>query len=200
MEKPIVILSIVFFLNIFSNCKYQLGCNAGDDGSICGIANEYIISLVNSANTNTKSPANTLPPISSYSFSGDWNCSVNCQDVFEVDVLANGNYGFNVSSVTNSSVLRWSFMAPAIPLNGTNLFNSLTNDTMCYGQDIGDNRSYSTSALGKYQLTIGRDYGASAGTQGTYNLSITISPSSPSFTVVQTQNDTASSHTTTSCP
>ncbi|MCW7462018.1 hypothetical protein [Leptospira limi] len=54
---------------------------------------------------------------------------------------------------------------------------------MCYGQDLGDNRSCSTFALGKYQLTIGRDYGANTGIQGTYNLSITISPSGTSFTV-----------------
>ncbi|GBF40736.1 hypothetical protein LPTSP2_00010 [Leptospira ellinghausenii] len=37
------------------------------------------------------------------------------------------------------------------------------NDTMCLGHDLGENRTYSTSTLGKYQQTIGRNYGASSG-------------------------------------
>jgi hypothetical protein len=142
------------------------------------------------------------PPAGTKSFhvDGTWTCDtgVSCQDVYDFTFSAGSTVSIAVSAVTGNSVLRLSLFGPGVALDGVNLLMGEANDRLCTGQDEGETVAYAIATTGKYSLAVGRDWGQSAGADGTYSLDVT---SATSFTVgTQTAEDTASLASGADCP
>ncbi len=116
--------------------------------------------------------------LSSITVNGSWSCSVStdCQDVFDIDIFAGNTVNINVTNVTGSSVVRMAVFAPGVALTGPNLLNGGITDQSCTSQNASASTSFSTTLAGVYRIAIGRDWGSSAGSSGTYTLTVTSSP------------------------
>ena len=111
-----------------------------------------------------------------YSISGfdSWACDTGetCQDVYEIDLAAGQTVTVAVTDITGASVPRLALFAPGVPLNGTNLFTGSNNDRECVGQNEEDSASATATVTGTYRFVIGRDWGSSAGADGTYSFTV----------------------------
>ncbi len=128
-----------------------------------------------------------------------WSCAAgsSCQDVYDLQVPAGATLTVNVGSVTGASVLRLALFGPGVALSGTNLLTGVAQDRMCMGQNQADGYVFTVAASGTYRLAVGRDWGSSAGSAGTYQLSLASSvPFSPQG---QTVNDSGSQASGTRC-
>ncbi len=105
-----------------------------------------------------------------------WDClfSESCQDVFEIYLEAGSTLTVTHDQITGDSVSRLAAFAPGVPLSGVNLFWGTARDVACSGQDGSQSYTTQISQTGTYQVAVGRDWGASAGSAGTYRVSFDI--------------------------
>ena len=117
----------------------------------------------------------TPPGDRAYDANGAWNCEINesCQDVYEFDFSAGSRIAIAVEQVTGGSVVRIAIHGPGNGLGGINLLTGTQNDLQCEAQDENVNIANFTAVTeGIYTLAVTRDWGASAGFDGTYSLSV----------------------------
>lgn len=135
-----------------------------------------------------------------YTVDGSWNCELgeSCQDVFDFETFVGTRVTVEVSNLTGASVPRLAVFEGA-DLSTTNRLNGLTSDRECVGQDTDDSDESSSLSLGLHRWAVGRDWGSSAGTDGTYTATLT-TEDAPLIILGQTSDDTPSLLATTSCP
>lgn len=132
--------------------------------------------------------------------SSDWSCNLgdSCRDVYEIDLVAGSELEVTVDSVTGNSVPILALYAPRQGSAGTNLLTNETSDRECVGQDANDGASnFIVPTTGTYRIAVGRDWGNSAGFDGTYRMTVRTDLDNSPLTLVQ--NDTPSPHATTVC-
>jgi hypothetical protein len=134
-----------------------------------------------------------------HTVSSDWSCGGHdCQDVYDVTVQAGATVTIAVTAVTGNSVVRLAAFGPGVGLDGTNLLTGLSEDRQCVDQDASDTTSFTAATAGTYRIAVGRDYGSSAGSSGTYTLTVTVNGS---LTFIgQTADDAPPSSTGMTCP
>ncbi|WP_244280547.1 hypothetical protein [Leptospira saintgironsiae] len=112
-------------------------------------------------------------PQSNQASSDYWHCSlsINCQNVYSLNLNQADTVTIAVNSVTGDSVVRLALFSGSA-LNGTNLINGATTDRECGGQNISDTIAVSIPSAGPYSLAVGRDWGNSADASGTYMLTL----------------------------
>jgi hypothetical protein len=117
------------------------------------------------------SPADCVDAIN---VSSGWNCGLgeSCQDVYEVSLPAGAVVDLSVTGVTGASVVRMAVFGPGTSLAGDNILTEANLDSECTGQDQDAGASFVASTGGVYRIAVGRDWGSSAGFNGTYELSI----------------------------
>lgn len=129
----------------------------------------------------------------------DCNLGESCQDVYEMNFKVGTQVTLKVKGITGSSVINIAIYGPNTPLGGTNILTENASEASCWGQD--EDVSIPNILIeeeGVHKIAITRDWGASAGFDGYYSLSIV---GSKSFTEVsQTIEDKESLATDTSCP
>ncbi len=139
--------------------------------------------------------------ITLFEVNGMWDCaqSESCQDVYEFQFQAGTRVSFFIEDVTGSSVVRLAVHAPNIPLGGTNVLTGNALELQCEGQDeeTGD-PNLVLSTTGVYQFVVTRDWGLSAGFDGTYQM--TIISDTPFQELTQTVDDVDSLSLGTDCP
>lgn len=110
-----------------------------------------------------------------WSATSDWSCelSESCQDVYELQMEAGTYLSIAVTDLSGASVPRLALFAPRVPLSGTNLLTDSAYDRECVGQDEDDliHLIYAPVS-GVYRLAVGRDWGSSAGFDGTYRVNV----------------------------
>lgn len=111
----------------------------------------------------------------SFAMSGTWSCALGetCQDVYDVTLPAESVVSLAVTSLTGASVPRLGVFAPGAALSGTNLLTGLTMDRECKGQNESDVVQFRTGAAGTYRVAVARDWGSSAGFDGSYTFVVT---------------------------
>lgn len=111
------------------------------------------------------------------SISSDWDCpsGFDCQDVYEIDLTAGASISIEVSSVTGNSVARIAALRPGSALNSSNVILGTDRDLSCAGQNGDEQASFVAHQSGTWQIVVGRDWGLSAGSSGTYSLAVTSS-------------------------
>ncbi|EQA43785.1 hypothetical protein LEP1GSC050_1854 [Leptospira broomii serovar Hurstbridge str. 5399] len=144
---------------------------------------------------------------SSQSVNDSWACPslTNCQNVYDTQFVLSDTLTITVSAVTGASVLRLSVYGPGSALSGTNLINGSVNDRTCpspptnSNQNVGDSISLPISTLGVYRIAVGRDWGSSAGSSGTYTLKLSTTKSSMT-SLLKTVTNTATLSSGMQCP
>jgi hypothetical protein len=141
-----------------------------------------------------------------------WSCSasINCQNVYDYylnNPAAGDSLSMNVTNVTGSSVVRMSVFGPGVALSGTNLINGSLNDHVCPHPPTGANQNASASAsvtslagAGICRVAIGRDWGSSGGSSGTYTLTVSLSSGSIFNYVGPTSVNSATLSSGMQCP
>ena len=104
---------------------------------------------------------------------GAWNCAsgIDCEDVYDFDIPSSSSVNVAITLVTGNSTARTGLFA-GTATTGTNKWNNAATD-LCSTQntqDIDLNAGPVTVAAGHYRLTVGRDWGFSAGAAGTYTV------------------------------
>lgn len=135
----------------------------------------------------------------SYTINGSWSCAigVSCQDVYDFTLTAGSSIAIYVTGVTGSSVLRLAVFNPGVALSGTDLLTGLNYDRRCTGQNIDDSVNFLARTTGTYRIVVGRDWGNSAGSSGSYTL--TVNSGLAMQFITQSANDIASSAVSTQC-
>ena len=178
------------------------GSSAGASGTYrLGVSTDIPFVVVGQTVDDAASQAiGSVCPTTSYQVNSGWTCavSVSCQDVYDLDIPAVTNLSVNVTNVTGNSVIRLAVFAPGVALNGTNLLNSSNNDRECVGQNANDSVAFIASGSGVYRLAVGRDWGSSAGTSGTYT--VTVTADMEFVPLGSTSNNTASQAAGSQCP
>ena len=175
-----------FTIDLVEGGVYRLA--AGRDwGSSAGAAGTYqlmvgadqgFLALGQTANdVGTAAAGSTCGTLVSASWeqTGSWTCGagVSCMDVYELDIDAGTDLNIAVTSITGGSVPRLALFAPGTPLSGVNLLTGTNFDRECVGQNTNDFVTAVTAAVsGVYRLAVGRDWGSSAGANGTYRVSV----------------------------
>lgn len=111
----------------------------------------------------------------SYVIDSSWACPVgdSCQDVFSLGLEAGSSLELAVTEVTGNSVPRVALHAPGVSLGDINLLTNTNEDRQCVGQDSSDFPvPYPVSSTGTHTLAVTRDWGSSAGSSGSYRLTI----------------------------
>ncbi|TGM95626.1 hypothetical protein EHR06_18125 [Leptospira dzoumogneensis] len=139
-------------------------------------------------------------PQSHQASSDYWHCSlsINCQNVYSLNLNQADTVTISVSSITGDSVVRLALYSGST-LNGTNLINGATTDRECGGQNISDTIAVSIPSAGPYSLAVGRDWGNSADAFGTYSLSLSSTLVSMSE-FAKISSNTATQSSGYSCP
>jgi hypothetical protein len=104
-----------------------------------------------------------------------WDCGSgeNCQDVYDIDLPAGVNLTIAATNITGASVARAAVFEPGVGLDGTNLLTGASADYGCGPQNADlVTPPVAIASAGTHQVAIGRDWGYSAGSAGTYTLSI----------------------------
>lgn len=181
---------------------------ARDWGSSAGAGGTYTLTvtstrpLVPGSQTVSDAPSGAAGSRCGYLYTAStgWNCAAgtSCQDVFDFETLAASTLTASVTSVTGASVVRMAVFDGAA-LDTTNRLNGNLADRLCATQDASDAATSASLAAGLKRVAIGRDWGLSAGSSGTYTVTIT-TPNVPLVANGQTVNDVASAFTTTTCP
>lgn len=106
-----------------------------------------------------------------------WNCanSVDCEDVYDFDFAANASVTIKVTNVDGASVARLALFK-GTTTSGTNLLNGAAKD-ICGAQNTDLSAGPVTLSPAHYRLTVGRDWGQSAGAAGNYTVTVTSSTS-----------------------
>jgi hypothetical protein len=115
-----------------------------------------------------------------YEVESAWDCDgANCQDVYDFSFVEGSKASFEVTNLTNGSVVQLALYAPGIELGGTNLFTGTTSEIACIidgdcdlntgGYSVHD---FSITTSGVYRLAVTRNNGFSCGSTGTYDLSV----------------------------
>jgi hypothetical protein len=114
------------------------------------------------------------PPLTAFRVLNSWTCAdtVNCQDVYDVELAADTEVTLRVTEVTGPSVVRLALYAPGEPLGGLNILTNSTNDRMCALANASDSITSTTTIAGTYRVAVGRDWGYSSGATGTYVLDV----------------------------
>jgi hypothetical protein len=145
-------------------------------------------------------PVAPPPPVFTIRVESGWTCAnaENCQDVYDIVLEANTELTIRVTQVTGPSVLRLAAYAPGVPLGGTNLLNSTTNERRCSLANAADFVVVDTFDAGTYRVGVGRDWGFSSGANGSYTLDVFTDK--PLLLAGQTVNDTQTQASSSSCP
>lgn len=136
-----------------------------------------------------------------YENSGSWDCALSesCQDVYEFVFQSGSRVAVIIEEVTGGSVVRLAIHAPNVNLGGTNLLTGNSDDLMCTGPDEDATvPNFIASSDGVYKIVITRDWGLSAGFDGTYNF-VLFSDTSFEF-VEQSIDDVDSLAENSTCP
>ena len=160
----------------------------------------FLAFLLIIASCSNDDDGNEPTGITAYTTSGAWMCelSESCQDVYEFELQSGSRVSIVVEEVTGASVVRLAMHAPNVSLGGTNLLTGDTDDLRCTGQDEDAAvPNFIAPSSGVYQLAVTRDWGLSAGFDGTYNL-IVFSDTNFEF-VEQTVDDVDSLAPGSSC-
>lgn len=136
-----------------------------------------------------------------YFISGSWACAsaTSCQDVFDTPVTDGATVVTSVFDVSSGSAVRMAAYGPGEPLTGVNLLTGSLDDYRCTGAGESVTTEVPTTS-GTYRLAIGRDWGASAGSAGTYSATVHVRDGYGTGPVIQTVDDEASAHTSAVCP
>ncbi len=114
--------------------------------------------------------------ITLYEKQGAWICTVSetCEDVYQFEFKAGSRISIGIEEITGKSVVSLDFFAEFGEFGGPNL---LTNGGNTYHNCTGQDENISLTNLlisteGIYNLAVARDWGKSAGADGTYSLTI----------------------------
>ncbi len=127
----------------------------------------------------------------SIAIDGGWDCAIgeNCQDVYDFDLPAGVSLSLSATNVTGASVARAAVFAPGVALDGTNLLTATNADFGCGPQNQNlVAPPIDTTVEGTHRVAIGRDWGYSAGSSGTYTLNLGVT-TIPSALPMQTVDD-----------
>src|SRR5215471_9622551 len=123
--------------------------------------------------TADAAPAADAPP-STYTNSTGWSCasSTDCEDVYDLVFTAPGTVSVKVSPVSTDSMARLAIFA-GTATTGKNLFNNTANVICGSGQGADVSGGPLSVSAGHYQLAVGRDWGFSLSSDGTYTVTVT---------------------------
>lgn len=125
-------------------------------------------------------PADAMPDAvvtqTMYTLDATWSCadSVDCEDVYDFDLPASASVTAKVTAVTGASVPRLGLFK-GTGTTGNNVFTNAATD-LCGTQDTELDAGPATVAAGHIRVAVGRDWGASAGSAGTYTITIMSAP------------------------
>ncbi len=108
---------------------------------------------------------------------GEWLCELQqtCEDIYQFRFVENSKVSISIEDVTGMSVLSIDLSSDFGQFGGPNLLNE--GNLTYYGCTLQNEEvsiaNISISDTGIYNLSIARDWGLSAGFDGTYNLVIT---------------------------
>jgi len=112
--------------------------------------------------------------ITLYEKEGDWDCALSetCQDTYQFDFKSGSRISISIENVTGSSVVSLDLAAQFGQFGGPNILNEgLLTYYGCTGQDEAVSlTNVLISETGTYDLSVARDWGLSAGVDGTYTL------------------------------
>ena len=114
--------------------------------------------------------------ITSFELDGSWNCEFGetCEDMYQFEFKEGSRISISIEEVTGSSAVSLNLSVDFGELANPNLLNEGSLSYYgCTGQD--EEISISNiiiSETGTYNLAIARDWGLSAGFDGTYKLTI----------------------------
>ncbi|MFD2563470.1 hypothetical protein [Aquimarina rubra] len=107
---------------------------------------------------------------------GEWNCNVSetCQDIYQYQFKAGSRISINIEEVTGNSVVAVDVYAEFGEIGGPNL---LTNGGIAHYGCTGQNEEVSLGNIllpedATYHIAVARDWGLSAGGEGSYKLTI----------------------------
>ncbi|TYA78562.1 hypothetical protein [Seonamhaeicola marinus] len=114
--------------------------------------------------------------ITSFENEGSWNCELGetCEDVYQFEFKAGSKISISVEGITGMSVVSLDLAADFGQFGGPNL---LTEGDVTYYGCTGQDEDVAVvnieiSETSTYNLALARDWGLSAGFDGTYTLSI----------------------------
>lgn len=134
-----------------------------------------------------------------YQSPGSWEADLgqDCMDVYDFQVPAGTAISITVGDVTGSSVVRLALYGPGLGLGGTNRLTGTAADLQCGGQDETTSLDVVLTEQGTYRLAVVRDWGSSAGFDGTYDLTVTSDQTV--LALGSTANDVTSPTTLAAC-
>jgi hypothetical protein len=127
-----------------------------------------------------------------FTMAGAWSCSptgTDCEDIYDFDVTAASMITVDLTAVTGPSLPRLGLFA-GTTTSATNLFTGSSTAACAPTQDTDYSQGPTLVSPGHYRVTVGRDWGKSVSSDGTYTVKITATNALSN--VSQTSNDTAS--------
>ncbi|MCK8523641.1 hypothetical protein M0D21_18805 [Aquimarina sp. D1M17] len=114
--------------------------------------------------------------ITSFEKEGQWNCelSESCEDIYQFEFKKGSKIAISIEDVTGMSAVSLDLSAEFGQFGGPNLLNEgQLSYYGCSGQDENISiTNISISETSTYNLSIARDWGLSAGVEGTYKVTI----------------------------
>ncbi len=116
------------------------------------------------------------PGITFYEKAGEWSCNINedCEDVYQFEFKKDTKIAISIEDVTGKSVVSLDLSAEFGQFGGPNLLND--GKLTYYGCTNQDEEvsisNIIISETGIYNLSVARDWGLSAGFDGTYKVTI----------------------------
>ncbi|GAA4273305.1 PPC domain-containing protein [Aquimarina gracilis] len=149
-----------------------------------------IIFFVSCSNDDDATPVDT--GVTLFEKEGEWDCEIGhtCEDIYQFEFKEGSRISISIDNVTGSSVVSLDLAADFGQFGGPNILNEgALSYYGCTGQDGEVSlANILISETGTYNLAIARDWGLSAGFDGTYKLIIV---SDTSFTEgIAPTNDT----------
>ncbi len=139
------------------------------------------VALLLAACSSKASPSDGNGEVTTYVGDFGWVCadSVSCQDVFDLDLTVGTTLSLRVNAVSQGSVAQIALYGPGVQLGGINLLTGDASELRCISASncslytAGEHvDGFPIAQTGTYRLAITRDWGASCGGSGTYQLNI----------------------------
>ena len=133
----------------------------------------FLLTVVFAASCSNDDDAPVETGVTFYEVAGSWDCELgeSCQDLYEFEFDAGTRISISVEDITGSSVVSLDLV---LHIAGTNI---LTDGDITYYGCTGQDESVALNNIllgddGNYKLAVARDWGLSAGFDGTYKLTI----------------------------